>query len=476
MGSLPFAYLGLPVGGSPCRLKTWKPLLDHLKARLASWRGRFLSMGGRLTLLNAVLTSIPVYFLSVYKMPAGVATAIDRLRRQFLWSGPSQSRSILWVRWDVVCLPKTVGGLGVKQLHAFNLALLAKWWWKATVDKDTLWARFMAAKYGSTWLTDRSLADSRLSAWVRDIRGLDLMAPGKPLWLSGNIKRCVKDGESTLFWTDWWVGAGTLARRYPRLFSASLDSRMLVSEVRGSGSVGQEWVLRWRRPLFVWEQCLLQALLRELAVVPGLGDGHDEWRWLGHPSGLFSAKSAYQTLRGEINFPSSPMLSRLWIHFIPLKVLIFLWKALRDRLPTRYNLAKRGLGSVLDCARCNGPMEDTHHILFGCPFAFKVWILHARWWNLVTVAEESWSHLLHFSGNGCSKSVKLVWRATSAAVLWSLWKSRNELVFTAGLLTEARVFSLGQVNAFNWLKARCKGGSSCLVSWLLNPRSFKCGT
>ncbi|MCI67353.1 receptor-like kinase, partial [Trifolium medium] len=40
------------------------------------------------------------------------------------------------------------GGLGVRQLREFNLALLGKWRWRMLVDRDGLWFRVLAARYG----------------------------------------------------------------------------------------------------------------------------------------------------------------------------------------------------------------------------------------------------------------------------------------------------------------------------------------
>jgi len=45
---VPFIYLGLEVGGNPRKKKFWEPVLRKLKSRLSVWKGRFLSMAGRL--------------------------------------------------------------------------------------------------------------------------------------------------------------------------------------------------------------------------------------------------------------------------------------------------------------------------------------------------------------------------------------------------------------------------------------------
>ena len=55
---------------------------------------------------------------------------------------------IAWVDWDTVCLPKAEGGLGVRRLREFNVALLGKWCWRMLVDKEGLWYRVLKARYG----------------------------------------------------------------------------------------------------------------------------------------------------------------------------------------------------------------------------------------------------------------------------------------------------------------------------------------
>lgn len=85
VGSLPFKFLGIPVGENPRRASTLQPFIDNIKARLTNWRSRQLSIGGRLTLINTVLSSLPLYFFSFYKAPKKVLEMLERLQRRFLW-------------------------------------------------------------------------------------------------------------------------------------------------------------------------------------------------------------------------------------------------------------------------------------------------------------------------------------------------------------------------------------------------------
>ena len=71
--NLPLKYLGLPLGANPSRLSTWKPVLDKLKQKLSTWKRRLLSFAGRLTLIKSVMSNLPTYYLSLFKIPEGVA-------------------------------------------------------------------------------------------------------------------------------------------------------------------------------------------------------------------------------------------------------------------------------------------------------------------------------------------------------------------------------------------------------------------
>ncbi|MCI12496.1 LINE-1 reverse transcriptase like [Trifolium medium] len=67
IGYLPFKYLGLPVGANPRLFATWVPMLDVIRRRLGSWGNKFISFGGRIVLINGVLSAIPIFFPLLYE-------------------------------------------------------------------------------------------------------------------------------------------------------------------------------------------------------------------------------------------------------------------------------------------------------------------------------------------------------------------------------------------------------------------------
>ena len=99
---LPMKYLGLPLGANLKSRKSWQPVVDKVKSKLALWKRKLLSFGGRVTLIKSVLSNLPCYYLSVFKLPEGVAKTIDRLQAAFLWGSSEQKRKVHLVKWKEI--------------------------------------------------------------------------------------------------------------------------------------------------------------------------------------------------------------------------------------------------------------------------------------------------------------------------------------------------------------------------------------
>ena len=106
-----------------------------------------MSNGGRLVLINSVISSIPTYFLSVFKIPVGVAQTIKKLQRNFLWGDGVLKKKLHVVKWSEVCKRKTYDGLGSGRILDKNKAMLAKWMWRFGIEEDSLWRKVICSKY-----------------------------------------------------------------------------------------------------------------------------------------------------------------------------------------------------------------------------------------------------------------------------------------------------------------------------------------
>ena len=144
----PFIYLGILVGVSSKSWIVWQPIVRNFEVKLAKWKQGTLSMGGRITLINSVLSALPICLLSFFRIPKKVVQKIVSIQRNFLWGGHQEANKIPWVKWDKVCLPKNKGGLGIKDLSLFNEALLGKWGWQLANNHDQPWSRILISKYG----------------------------------------------------------------------------------------------------------------------------------------------------------------------------------------------------------------------------------------------------------------------------------------------------------------------------------------
>ncbi|GJS55732.1 reverse transcriptase domain-containing protein [Tanacetum coccineum] len=140
---LPVKYLGVPLVSSRLIFRDCKELIDKVQNRVNDWKNKSLSVAGRLQLIQSVLGSLNVFWASVFVLPSRVLLDIEQIMRGFLWCQGSMSRGKAKVAWEVVCLPKKEGGLGIRRLDHFNKALMVSHIWKLLSLKESLWVKWI---------------------------------------------------------------------------------------------------------------------------------------------------------------------------------------------------------------------------------------------------------------------------------------------------------------------------------------------
>ena len=138
--SLPFTYLGLPLGITKPKVEEFLPLVTKCERRLQA-TSMFLSQAGWLQMTNAVFTSLPMFHLGTYLLPKTVIDQIDKYRKHCLWRGSNIGPPK--AAWKMVCLPKEEGGLGVLNLKTQNEAMLLKNLHKFFNKVDTPWVQLI---------------------------------------------------------------------------------------------------------------------------------------------------------------------------------------------------------------------------------------------------------------------------------------------------------------------------------------------
>jgi len=82
---LPTVHLGMPLGAHHKAITILDEIIEKMERKLAFWKSQYLSLGGRVTLINFVLDSLPTYVMSLFPIPGEVVKILDALRRNFLW-------------------------------------------------------------------------------------------------------------------------------------------------------------------------------------------------------------------------------------------------------------------------------------------------------------------------------------------------------------------------------------------------------
>lgn len=218
------------------------------------------------------------------------------------------------------------------------------------------------------------------------------------------------------FWLDSWVSERPLNVVFPNLYALAVRPGLSVGEALSASP-----------PLvpFVRELTQVEAdSWAEVCTMVGdthLSAGQDEVSWALASSGRFSVKSLYEKLtEGQVMAPYKD----IWQVRVPLKIKVFLWQLLRNKLPTSDNIAKRHGPSSGMCAVC-GSLEDANHVFFRCHLARFAWSA-VREAAGVSWNPSSGADLLNLLAPLQGSSKRVIWRSVGA-LLWSLWTIRNKL-------------------------------------------------
>ncbi|PWA99646.1 RNA-directed DNA polymerase [Artemisia annua] len=330
--SFPMRYLGVPVGCSMARCSNWNAITLSFASKLALWKARLLSVGGRLSLIKSVLGHLPTYYMSIYPMPVSFLKKLESMRNQFFLGGDSDDKKMSLVRWNRCLASKDLGGLGIGSIFGLNIGLLFKWIWRFFLSPSALWVKvIMKSIHGSLGgINDSSSHRFKHSTWggiLSSIKRVKL----KGIDLLSYCVRKIGDGASTSFWEDTWCGNHALNSLVPRIYMLDTDRHCVVKD---------------RVPF----QDLCSNLRRhprgariEHVVLFEQGDS---WRWTLN-SASFSVASVRYLIDSKLLDTDAN--ATCWIRYIPMKVNIFIWRLMLNKLPSRVNLDRRGIdvGSIL---------------------------------------------------------------------------------------------------------------------------------
>lgn len=90
-------YLGLPLTLGPSPPSLWTEVISKIKAKIAYWRGQWLTKAGKMVLIKAVLSALPIFQSSLLLAPKSTTEQISKLLRDFFGTEARAIRaSYIW--------------------------------------------------------------------------------------------------------------------------------------------------------------------------------------------------------------------------------------------------------------------------------------------------------------------------------------------------------------------------------------------
>ena len=135
---------------------------------------------------------------------------------KYWWGQIQNERKIHWINWGKLCTPKNRGGVGFRDIHAFNLAMLAKQAWRLIHGTHSLFYRVYKERYFPTCsFMEAELGNNPSYVWH------SLLNAKEFIWVSSIWK--IGDGCSVSIQTHKWLP-------YPPTFHEGVDLTLKVSD------------------------------------------------------------------------------------------------------------------------------------------------------------------------------------------------------------------------------------------------------
>jgi hypothetical protein len=129
--------------------------IHHLWFAVARWRAKMfreksvVASDAALShkMIKAVIQAIPTYVMSCFWLPAGIHDKMRSVISNRWWGVEDGKKKMHWRSWEWLTTPKTMGGMGFRDMVLFNQAMLGKQCWRIITEPDSLCARVLKGRY-----------------------------------------------------------------------------------------------------------------------------------------------------------------------------------------------------------------------------------------------------------------------------------------------------------------------------------------
>lgn len=375
-----------------------------MQSKVESWDKRQLSKGGKEIMLKTVAQSLPTYTMSVFLIPHQLCKDMERIMSRYWWNNSAgKEKGMHWTNGANLCKKKSNGGLGFRDMHDFNLALLGKQGWRLFTQPNSLVSRMYKARY---YLKD-SFLTAKIGAnpsyvWRSVIETQEILKSG--------MACRVGSGKTISILKDPWLLSmenSYVQTNHEALTDRTVDSLMCTEST--------QWDVDLINDIFTKRDANL------ILSIPLQRTQDDSWYWKEEKMGFYSVKSAYALIRKQKEFQQSRENSRFWCKIwnlkIPLKVKHFLWRAASGTLPTKDLLLSRRVQVCNLCPICNVAYETVAYVLLSRDFTCLCWEKTSLMRNHLMCSNfAEW--LLAVFRDYNAEDVRII-----CMVCWSLWKN-----------------------------------------------------
>ncbi|KAK4389652.1 putative mitochondrial protein [Sesamum angolense] len=298
-------YLGLPFMVARSKRELFAIIRDRIWTTIKGWNKKLLSQSGKEVLIKFIIQAIPTYAMDCFRLPLSLLREVQCMIANFWWCNRGQHK-IYWIVWHRLCESKLVGGLGLRQLHLFNSAMLAK-------------QLFSVADPHSLGIASWKLGPCSVLVPMASGLGKANSCVGRPLAPSPLLFRPITPAPPLL---------------------ANLHVADLIDPK------SRDWNVSLIQEVF-WPQDS-EVILSIPISVAGYEDMVQSRAHSRHEMAWWR---------------------RVWQLKIPSKVKVFILRACLNASPTSLNLNNRIPRALAACPFCHEKKEDVLHVLAICPFA-----------------------------------------------------------------------------------------------------------
>ncbi|GMJ13731.1 hypothetical protein like AT4G29090 [Hibiscus trionum] len=361
-------------------------------------------------------------------LPKTICLKIEKLIRQFIWGSNASVSKLSLVNWDSLCQPLKHGGLGLRRIHDFNIALVMKVGFSMLTNTGSLWIKLLRDKYRVFEALPYSIHRQNCTPlWRAIAQYWDVLKSGITWSL----------GSGTLIHPlhDVWIPALGPLSAYLTQHSVAPPNISFSDLVAANGEWDRDQLLSIFHP---------DVIPHILGIkCPSLADVNDQLVWRLTPRGNFETKSAYGLLTGNLEAAPNVLWRLIWQAPMPQRLRVFLWIISRNKLMRNHERFRRHVGHSSTCPRCNLEDETIIHVLGDCSAASVIWnrLLPANIANDFYQQDTQVWLLSNLSTSLIHGVYDLPWSLLFISTMWQQWKCRNDFVFNGIMPADAATFA-----------------------------------